>query len=1117
MASAVHTEGPSACEPQKEEEKEEQQEEEKEEEQQEEEKEEEQKEQEEEDNDDDEEEDEELDIDFPGQRTVGEPPTKSPSWEKALVGKIAAMSVIEKRLLLEAIRQCIQDQNQRTTKAGEVPDVSTQELLGSLNLGLKQPLEKTFLFRFYGLTLREFASADLVKKHLAVLLQLSLQSPSQRSGIALAIGITAASHMEVVWAMMEQLGHTRVLRSSCTPPDSQVGEHPDPSAHGNWVSSTSLLCYGQMALHAGGQILPWVDNIISRMVYYYSRSSHDTALNRSFLSAAAMLTKVLRWESSTQSYKFTQIPELIQGLLCTLQEEPNCLATLFRPKVISVIAGLSSLRPSLKPMVKSRILQTCFQSLYQLPPMETMKRCSPSLESAPDVMVLYQKSTEALNLLLQTFISENKSMDEVCFLLQHTEPWLKSDQSHERQRAVQSIFLLLKCMVDYMGLTEDATPSMLGHQVGLLMLLWRDKDEATKNHSCQCVCLLLQLLLRQKGSLKEFTYLNKMKNSEARTLRESEMKFYHLVQALDENLTVAQHTMLILTLLHGLCSPNHVCCDLASHLLLMVFEDGSVKAEQMAEILQGLFREIPCIIFKDILQTVMKAVTVLGTQHTQETVEVMLSLCHPSERQVVPLWKALASNNQLARKVITLLYVKLKLRPPQLLIRLSEQVELVSVLALDTIYELLYIKEYKAIVRWAFAGILLGLLTQLYYLFELGMVKDAADSQEDVLDMKRLGPCSTCLEALKGLFWTTNYWEVFAYLKLQRGWELFEHLETYTEGVTLLARAMVHYDCEIKATLGQAIIALKSSEERENIVAILIITEFLNSQEVTQYMSRKAIHSILSLGLSNSNQMVRAMSLMGLGSILMEPQKVVLLRNRLAGLLDSFQKPEPKSLVGLMEIVGDILHCLGHNGIGAVSLKIAQLLLPLFEDEQEDVRGGAISLYGDVIHSGGRKFQQGLKSHAFQSLVPLLLHLADSCPEVVMKTKLTFLRCAILLKWEFRKQLFSKLAWGQGLGAENDIFMCMVESNFGRCHQFLMQASVYLRSPHKNLKLTAMKFIGGILQDYFTNLCFYLKKGDVKFFRKQFEVLRQEQDSACRRFYRSFLDDVTELYQYSVQ
>lgn len=47
----------------------------------------------------------------------------------------------------------------------------------------------------------------------------------------------------------------------------------------------------------------------------------------------------------------------------------------------------------------------------------------------------------------------------------------------------------------------------------------------------------------------------------------------------------------------------------------------------------------------------------------------------------------------------------------------------------------------------------------------------------------------------------------------------------------------------------------------------------------------------------------------------------------------------------------------------------------------------------------------------------------------LQKTKFTFLRCAILLKWEFRKQLFSKLAWGQGPGAENDIFMCMVRGH----------------------------------------------------------------------------------------
>lgn len=38
-------------------------------------------------------------------------------------------------------------------------------------------------------------------------------------------------------------------------------------------------------------------------------------------------------------------------------------------------------------------------------------------------------------------------------------------------------------------------------------------------------------------------------------------------------------------------------------------------------------------------------------------------------------------------------------------------------------------------------------------------------------------------------------------------------------------RAMAHYNCEIKAVLGQALISLKSAEERDNVVGICIITE----------------------------------------------------------------------------------------------------------------------------------------------------------------------------------------------------------------------------------------------------------------------------------------------------
>uniref|UniRef100_H0XHH5 Maestro heat like repeat family member 5 (gene/pseudogene) n=1 Tax=Otolemur garnettii TaxID=30611 RepID=H0XHH5_OTOGA len=570
--------------------------------------------------------------------------------------------------------------------------------------------------------------------------------------------------------------------------------------------------------------------------------------------------------------------------------------------------------------------------------------------------------------------------------LGHMEPWLESEKSHERQRVVRSIFLLLQFVVESQMLTEEATPSMLGHQIGLLMLLWWDEDEATRSHSHQCVYFLLQLLVQQRGfsrgaptrACQELSWASTspqgpptgrgydrigdplvQKESPGNPSREL-LILAPLAQAFEENLTVAQHTQLVLTLLHSLSGHSHLPCNLAAEFLLLIFTDPGIKPEQVAEVLQGLFEELPGIAFRSVYQTIMKALTALGTQHSQETVEVVLSLCHPSERLTLPLWKALAANPKLAQEVVTLLYTKLKLRPPQQLIRPSQQAHLISLLALGTIYELLYTQEYKPTVRWAFSGILMGLLTQLHYLFELGMVEGLSDYQDDILDTQPVGPCRTCLEALKGLFWTTDYWQVFAHLKLLKGWELFEHMETYTEGVTLLARAMAYYDCELKSVMAQATISLKSTEERDNIVAILIITEFLNSPVISQFASRRTMSNSLSLGLRNPNELVQALSLKGFSSTLINPKK-----------------------------------------------------------ERAEVRGGAIFLFGDVMYSGGKKFQQPLKTLAFHALVPLLFHLVDPSPDVITKSKLTFLRCAILLQWEFCRELFSKLAWGCGLTAES--------------------------------------------------------------------------------------------------
>lgn len=86
--------------------------------------------------------------------------------------------------------------------------------------------------------------------------------------------------------------------------------------------------------------------------------------------------------------------------------------------------------------------------------------------------------------------------------------------------------------------------------------------------------------------------------------------------------------------------------------------------------------------------------------------------------------------------------VALKLLSPLVCSRIPLQAYLCHPLqALGTIYELLYTQEYRDTVRWAFAGILMGLLTELYYLLEVGLTESTFAYQEDNLASKPLGPC----------------------------------------------------------------------------------------------------------------------------------------------------------------------------------------------------------------------------------------------------------------------------------------------------------------------------------------------------------------------------------------
>ncbi|XP_074058239.1 maestro heat-like repeat family member 5 [Macrotis lagotis] len=903
---------------------------------------------------------EEMELDF--QSSFENLLSTLPTLEQLLVSKIQSMTSAEKTLVLESIPRFL-------TKYLEVGceciplrefDPHLWDLI-SIMTEATNSLDKKFLFYCFGLILRE--TLENMRKHLYAILELSHQMSCQREGIALAVGLASSRHLGEAWAALEQFGQRKIVKFGPNFAKPQI----IPDIYWKWASSTVILCCGQMAIHAKKSILPWVDIVIARMVFYFNCSKYDDILKNSFLIAAGMITTVLKKESEVKSYTSKQLPALIDCIMISIQKEPReFFDPYFQQKSLQVISTLSYLQPCFTAKLKTKMLVTCFESLFMLPATEKLKSTLPGQKTPNDVENLYTKTMEILDLLLQSLLSQHQTMEELQFLLQHFEPWLMTDELHERFRAIQTALKLLQYSQEKLNLNSETSLEMMGHHLALFSLLWW--DESVENQLCARHCILLLIkLLTQKRTEERHGCLYSLKQ-----MRNLDKKFLKEV--------------------------NKNCSQLVK--------------------------------------------------------------------------------------------------------------------AMNTIYELLYIQEFRKTVHWAFSGIFFGLLTQLHYLFELNMVDESLDHFEDALNLENLSPFRTCLEALKGLFWTTDNWEVFAYMKLQEGWNLFMKMNTFIQGVTLLTRAITHYNCEIKNIFNHVMLCMKSPCERDHLVGILVITELLNSQHAPRFTSRQTIESFLTLSLSNSNKVVQTMSLQGLGSLLLQPEKRDLLQNQLSHLMAGLLLKEEENILVLMNIIGDILHRLTLQGAGSNSLKVAEQLFDLFDDEREKVRGEAIFLYGNVIYSAGKKYEQQLKTHAFQCLVPLLFHLVDPCPEVVMKTKSTFMRLAILFKWCYRKDLFTTLAWREGLRAESDIFLYMVESNFGEYHLFLLQAFRYVKSPQKYLQRAAMKFIGAMLQEYFPDLCFYLNKSDVKLVTKKFEELRRDEDPSIRKFYLNYSENIYELSRY---
>ncbi|XP_037354051.1 maestro heat-like repeat family member 5 isoform X3 [Talpa occidentalis] len=938
-------------------------------------------------------------------------------------------------------------------------DVWSKELLWALTkpdrTHQEQPPEKAFLFNYYGLILQAEEDGDTVRTHLQTLLATSHQWPKQREGIALTVGLAATRHLDHVWAVLDQFGRSSLIRKSL---HSHALKNPE-DLRWKWASSTVLLAYGQTAVSAKARILPWVDKILSRVIFYFHYSCWDETLKQSFLSAVLMLVEAVSCHEGARGYEFSQIPELLECLMVLLEKEPpDTLCTTTRQQAIHMVSSLCKLRPPLDLERKSRLLSTCLCSVLGLPLLDILEKHTCLFLEPPNVQELYAKLSQALDGMLQDFLRQSPTEGELHFLLAHLHTWLTSEKAHERQRAVRSCAGLLEFLNHSLCLDPKEDFRQMGHLVGLLGILCRDPDKTTQRSSLEGLSHLYLLLLRQRGSAGEASKVDVLASrqpSQASMDREPlwssgdqkaprptplegvlpedrifQLSSSQVIKEVTKHLTTVELMDAAWTAVDGLGSTSPFRVQAAAEVLLAVAREHGPRLEMVSNLGRAIHLHLCSVRIPQAKENALRAITLLARSHTSELVTAFLDISIALDSHTLRLWRALGAELHVSHQVLAILLGCLQERPlptgasaggpPP-----KEKPYLRSLAAMNLLHELQFTREFKKAVQEAYPKLLLALLTQTHYVLELDLPREPTPCPE-AQDAATPHPHRTSLEALKSLLSTTGHWQDFAHLELQSAWELLAAAHTYPQGVGLLARAMVQNRCQqIRAVTIQLLPQLQSPEERERRAATLILTEFLYSPDLLEVLPKEEALILLTRSLWDPNPEVRVWSLQGLGNILFHPEKAGLLREQLPPFLSGFFQSSELVLVRIMGTVSDVLHRLGAHGAGAHSLGVAINARSFFDDERDRIRAAAMALFGDLVAAVTGRELGGLRVQVHQSMVPLLLHLRDHCPAVVTQAKFAFYRCAVVLRWPLRHTLFCTLAWGKGLSARHFLWTCL--------------------------------------------------------------------------------------------
>ena len=371
---------------------------------------------------------------------------------------------------------------------------------------------KYFTYKCLGLLMRQSQSKKLVDTAISSLfVTVDHNDQLQREGCAVGFGYAAATHLDQILQKLDMilkgkpLIEQKMQESSSAPAKKSKGFFGGSSNSSSSASvkpadektkSTVMLAYGNVCFYAPFDLITSrMEATILRSLTPHFSTAKDLCLKQNVIRATQLLGRSMHENHLKQQYTFNNRDDLIKSILLIIHAEaPALLNTSTRQLGFMALSSLVQLKPLLTDADIFEIITTCSKSIMTVSEENNTHLVKKGDKLSNDGYIdLLRTTLDSFKDLMRELAKLADSFPQMFKLFEHLESDLLSGVSVQKQRALESCYVIFETYERMLSLGEDLSIQGLGQTLARLIPFCNDEAETIREQSLKCIEMLYQI------------------------------------------------------------------------------------------------------------------------------------------------------------------------------------------------------------------------------------------------------------------------------------------------------------------------------------------------------------------------------------------------------------------------------------------------------------------------------------------------------------------------------------------------------------------------------------------------------------------------------------------------